>query len=96
MGETFLFPIRRLVSAKKVKVPPPKIVSHFRVRSAASDPDKGERSGNKSIFRASPTPYGSLVWKVSTITMTAAAWGIHGGRKSRIYAVRWQADSIAV
>ena len=41
MGETFFSPISILVSAKEVKVPPPKIASHFRVRSAASDPAKG-------------------------------------------------------
>ena len=76
-------------------MPPPNIASHFCVRSVASHPAKGERSGNKSIFRASPTPSGSSVWKVSTTTMTVSAWGIHGGQKCRFYAVFRQAASIA-
>ena len=36
--ETFCFPISTLVSAKEVKVPPPKVAPHFRVRSVASYP----------------------------------------------------------
>ena len=88
MGETFCFPISRILSAKEVKVLPPKVVSHFPVRSAASDPTKGERSGNKNIFRASYTLSGSFVWKASAITMTATAWEICSGRKHRLSAVR--------
>ena len=95
MGQTFCLHISRLVSAKEVKVLPPKIAYHFRVTSAAFDLAEGDISGNKSIFRASPTPSGSSVWKVSTITMTAAAWGIRGGRKRRLSAMRRQAASIA-
>ena len=95
MGATFCFPISRLVSTKEVKVPFPKISSHFRISIAAYNPAEGERSGNKNIFRASPTPSGSSVWKVSAITMTAAAWGIHGGRNRRLSVVRWKAASIA-
>ena len=45
MGATFSFPISRLISAKEVKMPPPKIVSHFHMRSVASDPAKEERPG---------------------------------------------------
>ena len=56
MGETFFSPISILVSAKEVKVPPPKIASHFRVRSAASDPAKGERPGNIYIYSGCPPP----------------------------------------
>ena len=41
MGATFYFPISRLMSAKEVNVPPPKITSHFRVKRAASDPVEG-------------------------------------------------------
>ena len=59
--ETFCFPISRLMYAKEVKVLPPKIAYHFCVRSAASNPAKGERSGNVKVFRAYPTPSGSLV-----------------------------------
>ena len=90
-----LFPIRRLVSVKEVRVPTPNIASHSQVRSAASNPAKGERSGNKKILRASPTPSGSLVLKVSAITMTATEWGMRGGRKRKPSAVRRQAASIA-
>ena len=89
MGENFCFPISRLVSTKEVKVPPPKIASHFCMRSAASEPTYGERLVNKNIFRASPTLYGSSVWKASAITMTATAWGIRGGRKRRLSSLRF-------
>ena len=41
MGATFCFPISRLMSAKEVNVPPPKITSHFRVKRAAYDPVEG-------------------------------------------------------
>ena len=41
MGETFFFPVSRLVSVKEVKALPPKIASHFYVRRAASKPAKG-------------------------------------------------------
>ena len=61
MGETFCFPISRLVSAEKVKVPPPKIASNFQVRRYTSYPAEGERSGNNNILRASPSLSGSLV-----------------------------------
>ena len=61
MGATFCSPIRKLVSVKEVKFSPPKIASHFRVRRAAYDPAKGERSGNKNMFGMSPTLSGSLV-----------------------------------
>ena len=94
-GNNLCFPIRRLVSTKEVEVPPPKIASHFRVRSSASDPAEGERSGNKNIFRASPTRSGSSVWKVSAITMIMTVWGICGSHKRRMYAVRRQDASIA-
>ena len=59
MGTTFCFPISRLVSVKEVKVPPPKIASHSIVITVASNPAKGERSGNKNILRAPPTFSGS-------------------------------------
>ena len=42
---TFCFPIRRLVSAKEVKVNPPNIAYHFRMRRSAYDPAEGERLG---------------------------------------------------
>ena len=61
MGATFCFPITRIVSVKEVKVPPPNIESHFCVMRAASDPVKGDRSGNKKMFSTSLTPYGSSV-----------------------------------
>ena len=73
MGVTFLSPISIIVSEKEVRVPPPKIVYHFQVRRAVSDPSKGERSENKNIFRAHPTLSGCLVWKVSAITMNVMA-----------------------
>ena len=60
MGATFCFPISRLVFAKEVKVPSPKIAYHFQVRSAAFDPAEGESLVNKIIFRAPPHP----VWVV--------------------------------
>ena len=41
MGANFCLPIKGLVSAKEVRVPPPKTASHFCMRSAASNPDKG-------------------------------------------------------
>ena len=84
MGETFCFPIRRLVSAKEVKVPPPKIAPHFRVRRVASNPSEGDRSGNKKMFSVSSIPSKSLVCKASAITMTMTAWGVCGGRKRRL------------
>ena len=87
-GTTFCFPIRRLVTKKEVKVLPPKIASNFRVRSSASDHAEGERSGNKNVFRASPTRSGSLVWKVSAITMIMTVWGICDSQKRRLSAVR--------
>ena len=74
---------------------PTNITYHFCVRRSASDPSEGESSGNKYIFRASPTPPGSLVWKVSAITMTVTEWGIRRGRKRRLSVVRCQAASIA-
>ena len=95
IGATFCVPISRLMSAKEVKVPPTKIAYHYRVRSATSDAAEGERSGNQNIFRASLIPSGPLVWKASAITMTAAAWWIHGDWKCRLSAVRRQATSIA-
>ena len=95
MGQTFCLHISRLVSAKEVKVLPPKIAYHSHMTSAAFDPAEGDISGNKSIFRASLTLYRSLVWKASATTMTTTAWGIHGGRKRRLSAVRHQDDSIA-
>ena len=56
MGETFCSPINRLVSAKEFKVPPPKIASQFRLRSAASDPSEGQRSGKK-MYQGVPHPF---------------------------------------
>ena len=47
------------------------------------------------MLRASLTPYGSSVWKASAITMTTQVWGVCGGRKRRLSAVRRQAASIA-
>ena len=47
--------------AKEVSVPPPSMASHHLASSAASQPDYGESSGNRSILTASPTLSGSLV-----------------------------------
>ena len=87
MGATFCFPIIRLVFAKEGKVLPPKIASHFLLRSANFDPTGGESLVNKNIFRASPTPSMSLVWKESAITMTAMVLGIREGRQRRLSTV---------
>ena len=95
MGVTFYFSISRLVSAKEVKLPPPKIAPHFHVRSAASNPAEGGRSGNKNIFRSSLTPSGSSLWKVSAITINVTVWGICGGRKRGLSTVHRQSASIA-
>ena len=83
MVATFCFPISRLMSVKEVKVLPPKIASHFRVRRAASDPAEGERSGNKNMFSVSYTLSSYLVWKASAITMNAMGWGICGGAEAQ-------------
>ena len=96
MVGTFFLPINRLMSTKEVKVPPPNIASHFRVRSAAYNPAKGQRSGNKNTLRASPTSSRPSVLKASAITMNAMAWGMRGRQKRRTSVVRRQAASITV
>ena len=58
MGETFCFTIIKFVSVKEVNVPTPKTVSNFLVRSAASDPAKGERLVNKKYSWRSPPSLG--------------------------------------
>ena len=61
MGATFCLHMIRIMSAKEVKVPPPKIASQFRFISAASDPAEGERSSIGKVFSVSPTPSRYLV-----------------------------------
>ena len=80
MGVASCFLISILVYVKEVKVPNPRIVFHLLVRSAASDPTERERSRNRNIFIASPTPLGSSVWKARAITITATEWGVRGGQ----------------
>ena len=64
MGAPLCFTTSRLMSVEEFKVPPPKIASQLHVRRAASDPSKGEISGNNKILSASPTLSGASHCKI--------------------------------
>ena len=61
MGATFYSAMIRLVPAKDVSAPPPKVASQRHYSRADLYPDARNSSKKKNMLTASPTPSGSLV-----------------------------------